>query len=151
MKRGFHPAQGVLIDGEKRGVMNNRGVMTIEASVIVPVVLFGVFICLFGLMLIYEKGYVQSCEYVALYTIPFNDIRNGSVEEYLSGQNYTGGVVLGEANVETNYNWHKAKCQGVISLKGDSEVKAAREIDVLVERLRRWQFYDDIKKDQGYE
>lgn len=131
--------------------MNNRGMMTVEASVIVPVVLFGVFICLFGLMLIYEKGYVLGNEYAALYTIPFKDIRNGSVEEYLSGQDYIGGVVLGEANVESGYSWHKARCQGVVSLYGDSEVKAAREIDVLVERLRRWQFYDDIAEDQGYE
>ena len=131
--------------------MNNKGFMTVEASVVVPVILIGVFVCLFGLILIYEKGYVLSNEYEALYTIPFNDIRNGSVEGYLSGQNYTGGVVLGEANVESGYNWHKAKCQGIVSLYGDSEVKAAREIDVLVERLRRWQFYDDIAKDQGYE
>ena len=36
-------------------------------------------------------------------------------------------------------------------LRGDSEINADREIDVLVERLRRWQFYDDIAEDQGHE
>ena len=131
--------------------MNNKGFMTVEASVIVPVILFGVFVCLFGLILICEKGHVLGNEYEALYTIPFNNIRNNSVNEYLSGKSYVGGVVLGEADVESSYSWHKAKCQGEVRLYGDSEVNAAREIDVLVERLRRWQFYDDIAEDQGYE
>ena len=164
MRPDFRPALGVLNDGMKnqelfeamkritaRSLEMNKGYMTVEASIVVPVVLFGVFMCLFGLMLIYEKGYGLGNEYEALYTIPFSHIRDNSVDAYLSNKNYTYGVVLGEASVETGYSWHKAKCQGVLKLYGDSEINADREIDVLVERLRRWQFYDDIAEDQGHE
>ena len=58
--------------------MNNKGYMTIEASFIVPIVLFGIFFTIMGLMLSYERGYIIAEENVALYEIPLTNIRNDS-------------------------------------------------------------------------
>ena len=41
----------------------NKGYITIEASVVVPVILFGVFATVLGLMIAYERGYVKASEY----------------------------------------------------------------------------------------
>ena len=129
--------------------MNDKGYMTIEASVVFPVVVFGVFVCILGMILVYEKGYVLSREYETLYTISLADIRNDRVETYLSEKDYSGGIVLGDVNVETQYYFCKAKCDGELRLYGTSEINAVREIDVRVDRLRRWQFYDDSFQDDG--
>ena len=131
--------------------MKDKGYLTIEASVIVPVVLFGVFICLFGLVFIYEKGYVQSSIYEALYTIPLNNIRKDDVVSYLDSEDYSGGIVWGTSKVESKYIFKKAECDGTVDLYGSSSVDGVREVDCLVERLRRWQFYDGFAEEQGHE
>ncbi len=127
--------------------MNNKGYMTIEASFIVPIVLFGIFFTIMGLMLSYERGYIIAEENVALYEIPLTNIRNDSVEGYLSGREYTGGVVIGSASVGTSYSSHKAKCSGVLKIYGTNSVSSSREVDVCTGRLRRWQLYDDLREE----
>lgn len=124
--------------------MKNKGYMTIEASFIVPIVLFGIFFTIMGLMLSYEKGYIIAEENVALYEVPIRNIRDNTVEGYLSGKDYTGGVVIGAAAVSTSYSSHKACCDGVLKIYGTNSVSSSREIDICTNRLRRWQLYDDL-------
>ena len=128
---------------------DSKGYMTIEASVIIPVVIIGIFVCLFGLILIYERASVSAAEYRALYTIPLNSIRNKEVQAYLEAQDYTGTVVLGSASVESSVSGSKASCEGQVCLFGSSSVSGSREIDVRVDRLRRWQFYGDTYEKYG--
>ncbi|SEP57322.1 hypothetical protein SAMN02910369_00230 [Lachnospiraceae bacterium NE2001] len=128
---------------------DSKGYMTIEASVIIPVVIIGIFVCLFGLILIYERASVSAAEYRALYTIPLNSIRNKEVQAYLEAQDYTGTVVLGSASVESSASGSKASCEGQVCLFGSSSVSGSREIDVRVDRLRRWQFYGDTYEKYG--
>ncbi len=130
-------------------INNSKGYMTIEASFIIPVVIIGVFVCLLGLILVYERGYILSKETRALYTIPLVDIRNKEVEGYLNSQDYTGAVVLGSAEVEGSASSSKASCDGSIHLFGSSDIDSSREIDVRVDRLRRWQFYGDTYEKYG--
>ena len=130
-------------------IFNSKGYMSIEASVLVPVVLIGIFVCLFGLILIYERGYIANAEYEALYTIPLVSIRNKEVEGYLESKDYTAGVVLGSADVEVSATSNKASCEGNMRLFGNSEINGFREIDVRVDRLRRWQFYGDTYEKYG--
>ena len=123
---------------------NNKGFMTIEASVVVPVVLFGVFTCIFGLIHAYERGYTMTGEYEALYEIPFNDVRNETSAGFLSGREYDKGIINGSLSVSCGYAGDKATCDGDLELFGNTKIKGEREIDVCVDRLRRWQLYDDI-------
>ncbi|MEE3399232.1 MAG: hypothetical protein VZR64_07180 [Eubacterium sp.] len=130
-------------------IEDRKGFMTIEASVVVPVVIIGIFVCLLGLILVYERGYILSEERRALYTIPLVNIRNKEVEAYLNSQDYTKAVVLGSAEVDGSSSSNKATCEGSLHLFGSSEVDAEREIDVRMERLRRWQFYGDTYEKYG--
>ena len=118
--------------------------MTIEASFIVPIVLFGIFFTIMGLMLSYEKGYIIAEENEALYEIPLTNIRNDSISSYLSGRTYTDGIVIGSVNVDSSFSNHKAKCEGVLKIYGTNNVSSSREVDLCTDRLRRWQLYDDI-------
>ncbi|MBR6403156.1 MAG: hypothetical protein IKS48_07200 [Eubacterium sp.] len=129
---------------DKKQKNTNRGYMTLEASLIVPMVLSAIFMTLFCLIFVYERGIILSSENEALYTIPLKDIRNDSVTAYLSGRDYEEGMAYGSCNVNVDYTGHKAGCEGMIHLYSDSDISSKREIDVCVDRLRRWQLYDDI-------
>jgi len=131
------------------GASDRRGYMTIEASIVIPIIIMGIFVCLFGLILVYERSYILSEEYKALYTIPLVDIRNKEVDSYLNSQDYVSAVVLGSADVEGGYSKPWASCSGILRLFGTHNIDASREIDVRVDRLRRWQFYGDTYEEYG--
>ena len=121
----------------------NKGYMTIEARVIVPVIIFGAFFAILGLLIAYERGFVNSSEYERLYTIPLNNIRNECVEEYLSGADFEKSIVTGALDMKSSYSSHKASFEGTLRVIKDISVSCSREIDVREDRLRRWQLYDD--------
>jgi hypothetical protein len=123
---------------------SDKGYMTIEASVIVPVILFATMLMIIGLVLTYEKARLLSIEYKALYTIPLDDIRSDSVDGYIGGKNYNDGIAYGNVSVDTSYAGHRAKCDGTVELYGTVSANGDHEIDVLSDRLRRWQLYDSL-------
>lgn len=125
-------------------INSNKGYMTIEASIIVPTILIAIMTIIVCLIFVYERSVVASSEYEALYTIPVKNIRDDSVTAYLSGRNYEEGLAYGNCSINTEYSWHMAKCEGVLHIYSDSEIDGRREIDQCVERLRRWQLYDDL-------
>ena len=133
----------------KRQQRKNAGYLTIEASVIVPVILLAVMMILAGLIIIYEQGSLYAEEVESLYTIPLDTIRDGSVQNYLSGISYGDGLEFGSICTSPDYSHHKALCEGELSYREEFEINSTREIDVLVDRLRRWQLYDDISETSG--
>ena len=142
---------------EKKGISvkeindlrNNSGFMTIEASVIIPVILMAVMVVISGLIIIYEQGTLYAEETEALYTIPLVSIRDGNIEEHLRNISYGEGLEFGSIDVNAGYSRHKADCDGKIEYMDCFEVSSKRELDVLVDRLRRWQLYDDISEKSG--
>ena len=138
-----------MVISREMSVLNNKGYMTIEASFIIPLVLMGIFMCLFGLILVYEKGVIYSRQYAAVYSVPINNIRNDSIEAYLDSKEYSKGVLFGTLTVDTYYSSYKAGCNGQLNLYGVSQINNIHEVDARTERLRRWQFYDDIINQQG--
>ena len=125
-------------------VNTNKGYMTIEASVIVPVILLATMLMIVGLVLTYEKARLLSNEYKALYTIPLDDIRGDNVQGYLGGKNYSDGIAYGSSSADVSYEGHRAKCDGTVELLGTVSADGDHEIDVLSDRLRRWQLYDSL-------
>ena len=125
-------------------INSNKGYMTIEASVLVPVILVGAMLMIMGLILTYEKAKLMSTEYKALYSIPVDDIRSDSVAGYLSGKNYNEGIAYGSTSVNVSYAGHRARCDGMVVLNGTVTACGDHEIDVLSDRLRRWQLYDSL-------
>ena len=129
---------------------NNKGFMTIEASVIVPTVLICVFIVILGFIFVYERAYVLSEEYETIYTIPLKNVRENTVAEHLNSKDYTGPIIYGSIIAEGEYGKHMAGYDGSISIMGVRKITSKREIDVCVDRLRRWQLYDDLAKKSGH-
>lgn len=127
-----------------RGPRDSKGYMTIEASFIVPIILFGCYFIIMGLMLVYERGYIISREYEEIFELPLYVVRDETVGEHLSDQTYDAGVVVGAAEVSGSYSSHRATCTGVLHIYGETGIDATREIDICSDRLRRWQLYDDI-------
>lgn len=126
---------------------SRKGYMTIEASFIVPIILFAAMLMIMGLIITYEKAKLLSTEYKALYSIPIDDIRSGSVESYLNGKNYGASLIYGDHSVSTSYAGKRAKCDGTIELFGTVTASGDHEIDVLSDRLRRWQLYDSLAEE----
>lgn len=123
--------------------MNNKGFMTIEASVLVPVIFCAIFVMLYALIFIYERSVLSASEYEALYTVPLENIRNKEVEQYISTYDYKNGILYCDVSMKNGYSFHKASCDGQLELFGESQLKGTREIDACVDRLRRWQLYDN--------
>ena len=126
---------------------HRKGYMTIEASVIVPIILFAAMLMIMGLIITYEKAKLLSTEYRALYSIPIDNIRSDSVEGYLSGKDYGEALIYGEHSVIISYAGHRAKCYGTVELFGTVTACGDHEIDVLSDRLRRWQLYDSLAEE----
>ena len=139
--------------GKSRGKIigeNDYGYMTIEASLVIPIILIAVFIMLLGLIYAYERAYIQSVEYERLYSVPLVYIRADDVETYLDEGNYDAGIVYGELRMDTEYVSHLAVCEGELDIRGSSYITGRRELDCCSDRLRRWQVYDDIAEKQGH-
>ncbi|MCR5213454.1 MAG: hypothetical protein K6E10_03495 [Eubacterium sp.] len=130
-------------------VKKNRGYMTVEASLLVPIILFGVFIMIMGMILVYERSCLMATEYERLYSVPLEYIRADIVEDYLASEDYNRGLYYKTACVETAYVSHLAVCDGVLKVRDNIEITGEHEIDVCTDRLRRWQLYDDIAEKQG--
>ncbi len=128
---------------------NNYGYMTIEASVIVPLILIGVFIMIMGMILVYERNCLMAREYERLYSVPLEYLRADLVEDYLDKEDYNRGLYYKTAQVQTDYVSHLAECEGVLLVRDSIRVKGSHELDVRSDRLRRWQLYDDIAEKQG--
>ena len=134
---------------EEDGMNKDKGYMTIEASIVIPVVLIGIFISLAGLIIMFEKSVIKAQEVETLYQIPLGYIRDDIVGGYLEEKNYGDSLEYGETSSSGNYSHHKACASGELEYIKRFKVSSEREIDLCVDRLRRWQFYDDISEESG--
>ena len=138
-----------ILSAEDDGVNKDKGYMTIEASVVIPVVLIGVFITLAGLIIMFEKSVIKAQEVETLYQIPLGYIRDDIVGSYLEEKSYGDTLEYGETSSSGNYSHHNASASGELEYIKRFKVDSEREIDLCVDRLRRWQFYDDISEESG--
>jgi len=134
---------------------NDKGMMTLEASVIVPVILF-----LFAgvLLLFLAQGKRESLRgemYTSLYTIPYAEEKEiiAAYAVMQRADDLSGKADI--ASVSYSGDGDELALSGGVRFAGIGEyggtlvVKAARERDKCVSRLRRWQFYGDITEDEG--
>ena len=127
----------------------NKGYMTIEASFVIPIILIGIFVILIGLIIVFEKSTIKAEEVETLYQIPLEYIRDGKVAKYLGLKSYGNCLEYGSVSSEGSYKHHKAAASGELVYVKPFLVNSEREIDLCVDRLRRWQFYDDISEESG--
>ena len=129
--------------------MNDKGYMSIEASVIIPILLIGILVVLAGLIIMFEESVITVEEVESLYGIPLENIRDDRVKNYLCSINPGENLEYGTIDTSSDYVLHNASYSGDLNYFKSFEISFSREIDVCTDRLRRWQLYDDIGEESG--
>ena len=132
---------------------DNLGMMTVEASVIIPIIIF-ITAAVVLLFVAQGRREVLRCEMVkALYTIPVEKELDGDpkdevaarAERIISGASSAG---LSSASSGKHLRLEgSVQYNGVGSYDGTLPAAAEREKDLCSKRLRRWQFYGDLAED----
>ena len=129
---------------------SNRGMMTLEASIIIPVILF----IAAGIILLFiaqgRREVLRGEMIRALYTIPVikeldenpKDEVAARAADILEGTT-TAGLVPASSGKKLRLEG-SVQFAGIGSYEGTLPAIAERERDLCSKRLRRWQFYGDL-------
>lgn len=137
--------------GKKTGRNDDRGVIMVEASVLVPVILFLTAGIILTFLLEMKREMLRDDMVVSLYTIPVSEELDKSPEnelerraESLGGK---GESVVGEFRDGRMILTGTTGMKEILGRPFEFTARAARDRDVCSDRLRRWQFYGDITEE----
>ena len=122
------------------GRINEKGSVTVEMSLITPLILLIIFLMIRGLIYVYDTELLRGKGYEIIYTARFDEEK-----EYMSEWAETDENVLWTSE---SYDMSASKdtlsYKAVFDMKGSTEVVAKKEYGVCTDRLRRWQLYGDL-------
>ena len=138
--------------GLKKSVNGNEGTAVVEATFIIPVVVFIVVAVIFLFLDVINDAVIQGNVYYELYTISNADDLNtfkGELEQKIENEiigvgnkpNICPGLSSGNLFCEINA---KEGLGGKIYRYQGKKINFKREYDKCTDRLRRWQLYGDI-------
>lgn len=122
--------------------------MTVEASVIVPVILIIVISLIMMFLYLYEREYLRSEIYVKAYSVPYHSSKSDAdIVEYLNGFRPQDVYMFGNTGSEAGCFMGQIDFRGIVDykVKGDFHIK--HEVGKVTERLRRWQLYENIAEE----
>ena len=131
--------------------IKNKGAALIEATIIIPIILFIIINCIFLFLDCINDSIIVGEGYCSIYSfseyVPIDDIKNSfdkSVKDVLVG---TGTEI--SADTSTSLGKLDLKIKGNKSANNIykyklEDVKLSMEYDKCTGRLRRWQMYGDI-------
>lgn len=111
----------------------NKGMMTLEASVIIPIILFLVAGAILLYLTIGKRESIRGEYYTNLYTISLAEERSRTEDQL----KLSGAVYYLDRVDDGNF----------AAFQAEFPVQAERERDKCASRLRRWQFYGDITEE----
>ena len=125
----------------------NRGVISVEASVVMFFVMMIVLLCIYGMMYVLNCETLRSYMYETIYTAPLIE-----TSRYISESASDSGldeilVWCDEHSLTGMAGSDDIIMLGKIDMMGVSGVGCSTEFGVCTGRLRRWQMYDDIAED----
>jgi len=139
----------------------DRGMMTVEATVIVPIILLIITAAVLLYLAIGKREALRGDMYVALYTLGIADEKDGSPADTLSGKadrfvmgstavTASSRVVGDELIMTGTVRYLDGRVPAAIArFRKDMPVITMRERDLCSERLRRWQFYGNLTENTG--
>ncbi len=139
----------------------DRGMMTLEATVIVPIILMIIMAAILLFLTIGRREALRGEMYVDLYTLEIADEKDGSPADTLSGKadRLTSGSaavtassrVIGDELIMTGtVRYLDGKVPAAVArFRQEMPVITMRERDLCSERLRRWQFYGNLTENTG--
>ncbi len=128
---------------------NNRGSISVEASILFPIIILVIFFVLYAFMYIFNRELIRGDIYEAIYTIPLED--DGEYIEKCINEDGVGAGTLwcGREDVNAagaNKNG-AAEITAKLEMKGETKISGKTEYDLCTDRLRRWQLYGDITEE----
>ncbi|GEM_PF-3383034 len=130
------------------GRRNNRGFMTIEACVIVPVLVSASFFILLILLQFFRRNAIQQAALQQIYLITLRAEEEKSsgeqIAERLSADGAFADELPGESGLKAEDEALRVKVTGELELISEDTVMVTREVRCCTGRLRRWQLYGDI-------
>ncbi len=133
---------------ERVSRMSNKGFMTIEACVIVPVLLSCCFFVLALLLQFFRRDALQLAAIRHIYTLTLSaeeeKMLGAELENKLLADGARSGEIPGRAEVSVEEEAAKVISLGRVHLISDDTVTVTKEVRCCTDRLRRWQLYDDI-------
>ena len=131
----------------KRCMSSNKGVISIEASLVMFIVIIMVFVCIYGMMYVMNCETLRSYMYERIYTAPLIKTseyisegvkENGLGELMMWCDDYSMNGLAGDDGIAM---------MGRIDMRGITEIGCSTELGLCTDRLRRWQMYDDIAEE----
>ena len=132
----------------------DRGMMTLEATVIVPIILMIIMAAILLFLTIGRREALRGEMYVDLYTLEIADEKDGSPADTLSGKadrlTASSRGVGDELIMTGTVRYLDGKVPAAVArFRQEMPVITMRERDLCSERLRRWQFYGNLTENTG--
>ena len=122
--------------------------MTVEASVVVPIIIFLVITVILIFMHLYEREYLRSEIYEKTYTIPYHNTKNDStILSYLESFNSENVYMFGTKDAKAECAGGQITFHGSINIKIRDDFDIKHEVGKCTDRLRRWQLYEVIAEE----
>ena len=126
---------------------DNSGVISVEASVVMFMVMVIVCLCIYGMMYVLNCETIRSYMYEKIYTAPLIE-----TSQYISEgarNNGLGDLLMwcDDYSLTGMAGSDSITMIGRINMHGETGLGCSTEFGVCTDRLRRWQMYDDIAED----
>ena len=126
----------------------SKGYMTIEASFIIPIILFIAVTLIYLFMHLYEREYLRGELYQDSCSIP-HDVQDEDIgaAAYLNGIAPEDVYLYGSVRRDVGCSGGDITISGGIDFKVESAFTVKRETGKCSGRLRRWQLYESITEE----
>ena len=132
----------------KMRTLGNSGFMTLEASVVIPVIIFIAVSIIFMFIHLYERELLRSDMYERAYSVPYeNSKTDAGILQHIKGYQPGDKYLFGKASNSASCFWGQIDYSGSIEFKVKDNFNINHEVGKVTERLRRWQLYDDLAEE----
>ena len=128
--------------------LKDKGYMTVEASIVVPVILFIAISLIMMFLYLYERDYLRSEIYQRAYSVPYHNSKSdGGIMEYLNGFSPEDVYMFGNIDNSALSLMGQISFRGSVDYKVKGDFYIKHEVGKVTERLRRWQLYESIAEE----
>ena len=126
----------------------SKGFMTIEASVVVPVILLIAISTVMIFMHLYEREFMRGEFYEMAYSVPYYSSKSDlGIINYLNSVVRDEVYFFGETESSKGSIDQKIMCAGRVDYVVEDAFNVRHEIGKCSDRLRRWQLYDGFTEE----
>ncbi len=130
------------------GFTVSKGFMTIEASVVVPVILFIALSIVMIFMHLYERDFMRGESYEMVYSVPYYSAKSDTgIVSYLKSVVRDNVYFFGETEDSAESINGNIICRGRVNYVVEDVYDVRHEIGKCTDRLRRWQLYDGFTEE----